>query len=297
MPSAWRSVEGRHHETIYRPGMRTMTMSGLQAMAAGIAVLLLGAPGAARAEEAAAETDAAAELAKKLQNPVAALISVPFQNNFDFGYGSRDAMRYTLNIQPVVPFSLSDDWNLITRTIVPVVVQEAPYPGLNDEAGLGDILQSLFLSPKEPVGGWIVGAGPALLYPSATNDAIGAEKWAAGPTVVVLQQQDGWTYGALVNHIASFAGNENRFSLSATFLQPFVSYTTKSYTTVGLNTEATYDWKGEQWTVPINLFVSQMLKIGGQPISIALGGKYYAEKSEGGPEWGLRFTVTLLFPK
>ena len=277
------------------PGQRATTFCAILLGACG-----LGAAGAepetGAADPAQGEDAAAAELLKKMQNPVASLISVPIQNNFDFGYGSEDAMRYTLNVQPVVPFSLTDDWNLITRTIVPVIYQEAPYPGLDDEAGLGDILQSFFVSPKEPVGGWILGAGPVLLYPSATNDALGAEQWAAGPSAVVLQQQGSWTYGALVNHIASFAGDDDRARLSATFLQPFVSYSLKTYTSFAVNCEATYDWKGEQWVVPLNLSVSQLLKIGGQPVSLQLGGRYYAEKPEGGPEWGIRFAVTLLFP-
>lgn len=251
------------------------------------------------AQDAAAEDEKAkaAELAMKLQNPVASLISVPIQNNWDFGIGAADATRYTANIQPVIPFSLTEAWNLITRTIVPVIYAESPVKGGDDEAGLGDIVQSFFFSPSDPVGGWIVGGGPVFLYPSASDDALGAEKWGAGPTAVLLKQESGWTYGALANHIWSFAGEDNRQDVNATFLQPFVSYTTKTYTTFGLNTESTYDWENSQWTVPLNLQVSQLLKIGPEPVQFTLGGRYYAEKPEGGPDWGLRFTVTLLFPK
>lgn len=241
--------------------------------------------------------DNAAELAKKLQNPIASLISVPIQNNWDFGIGPEDAMRYLVNVQPVIPFSISEDWNLITRTILPIIHAESPVQGGDDTSGLGDILQSFFFSPKEPVGGWIVGGGPVFLYPSASDDALGAEKWDAGPTAVLLQQEKGWTYGLLSNHIWSVAGESGRADVNATFLQPFVSYTTKTFTTFGINTESTYDWENSQWTVPLNLQVSQLLKIGPQPVQFTLGGRYYAEKPEGGPDWGLRFTVTLLFPK
>jgi len=247
---------------------------------------------------AAGQKDDEAELAKKLQNPVASLISVPLQSNWDFGIGSANAMRYTLNVQPVIPFSLNAEWNLITRTIIPVIHAESPVAGGDDAGGLGDIVQSFFLSPSAPTSrGWIWGAGPVFLYPSATDDALGAEKWGAGPTAVFLRQDSGWTYGLLANHIWSFAGEGSRADVSATFLQPFVSYTTKTYTTFGLNTESTYDWENSQWTVPINVFVSQLLKIGGQPIQFQIGGRYYAEKPDGGPDWGLRFTVTFLFPK
>jgi len=239
---------------------------------------------------------AEAELAKKLQNPVASLISVPIQNNWDFGIGQASAMRYTANVQPVIPFSLSQDWNLITRTIVPVIYAESPVKGGRDAWGLGDVVQSFFLSPSEPVAGWIVGAGPALLYPTATDSALGAGKWGAGPTAVVLQQKNGWTYGALANHIWSYEGWGNN-EVNATFLQPFISYTTKKFTTFGFATESTYDWSNHQWTVPLVAQVSQLLKIGNQPVQFTLGAKYYAEKPDGGPDWGLRFAVTLLFPK
>ena len=253
-------------------------------------------PADTNADAAAPDEEAqAAELAKKLQNPVASLISVPIQNNWDFGIGRANAMRYTANIQPVIPLSISKDWNLIVRTIVPVIFAESPTEGGDDEAGLGDIVQSFFFSPKEPVGGWIVAAGPVALWPTATDNALGAGKWGAGPTALALRQEHGWTYGMLANHIWSYAGWGDQ-NVSATFLQPFVSFTTKKFTTFGLNTESTYDWEGSQWTVPLNLTVSQLVKIGGLPIQFQIGGRYYAEKTDGGPDWGLRFGVSFLFP-
>jgi len=236
------------------------------------------------------------ELAKELVNPVADLISVPLQNNWDFGIGPEEAMRYTLNVQPVTPFHLSPDWNLIVRTIMPIIHAEAPAKGLDDRTGLGDILQSFFFSPKKPTsGGWLWGAGPVILYPSGT-DGLSAHKWAAGPTAVMLKQQSGWTLGMLANHIWSFDGGGEQ-DISATFLQPFLAFTTKTATTLSLTSESTYDWEGEQWTVPINLSVSQLLKIGGLPLSPQAGVRVYAERPDGGPDWGLRFAVTFLLPK
>jgi hypothetical protein len=245
-----------------------------------------------------------AELAKKLQNPVANLISVPIQNNWDFGIGPANAMKYTANIQPVIPFSISEDWNLITRTIVPVIYQEAldknplaPSSARESHAGLGDTTQSFFLSPKAPVGGWILGAGPVGYYPTATETELGGGKWGAGPTAVALRQEHGFTYGILANHIWSFAGQDDRQNINATFLQPFLGYTTKTYTTFTVNTESTYDWQAQQWTVPVNFMVQQLVKIRGHPIAFQVGYRYYAEKPDGGPDWGLRFTITFLFPK
>ena len=237
------------------------------------------------------------ELAKKLQNPIASLISVPIQNNWDFGIGSANALRYTTNIQPIIPFLLTNYWNLITRTIMPVIHAELQVKGGHDRSGLSDIVQSFFFSPTEPVGGWIMGGGPVFLYPSATDSALGSEKWGAGPTAVVLRQQSGWTYGMLANHLWSFAGTDRRQEVNATFLQPFLSYTTKTFTTFGVNTESTYDWENEQWTMPFNVYVAQLLKLGSQPMQFTLGGRAYADRSRGGPDWGLPFTVTALFPK
>ena len=261
-------------------------------LAAALAFALGTASAHAQTDEQAAE----AELAKKLQNPVASLISVPIQNNWDFGIGPANAMRYTANVQPVIPFSLNDDWNLITRTIVPVIHAESPVAGGDDKSGLGDIVQSFFFSPKEPVGGWILATGPVLLWPSATDSALGAGKWGAGPTVLALQQRNGWTYGLLANHLWSYSGwGDQQVNLS--FVQPIFSFTTKTFTTFGVNTESTYDWDNSQWTVPLNATVSQLLKVGGQPIQLTLGARYYADRPAKGPDWGLRFAVTFLFSK
>jgi hypothetical protein len=238
------------------------------------------------------------DLAKKLNNPVASLVSVPFQNNFDFGAGPNgNGFQYKLNFQPVAPFSLNDDWNLISRTIMPFIHQN-DYIGTTTQSGLGDTTESLFLSPKNPgPGGLIWGVGPDFYLPTATESLLGVEKWGAGPTGVALIQDHGWTYGMLANHIWSFAGNENRQNINSTYLQPFLSYTTKMHTSFTINSESTYDWENEQWTVPLNFMVQQVLRLGKQPIAFQLGVRYYADKPANGPEWGLRFTITLLFPE
>jgi hypothetical protein len=272
------------------------------------------------------------DLAKKLQNPVADLISFPLQSNFDLGGGVdipsgfgrgfltrvlprgparlasrvlnfalRDepnrgqAFRYTLNIQPVIPISLNDDWNVISRTILPVVYQDDVL-GISSRGGLGDTVQSLFLSPKstEP---FIWGAGPVFLFPTATDDTLGAERWGMGPTGVILKQDGPWTYGILANHIWSFARDDDRKEVNATYLQPFLSYTFKTATTISFSTESTYDWIGDQWTVPLIGGVSQLVKIGKLPVSLGVNGKYWVEGPDGAPVWGMRFTMTFLFPK
>ena len=236
-----------------------------------------------------------AELAKKLQNPVADLISVPFQNNFDFGAGPNgDGFQYLLRFQPVIPFSLSKDWNLISRTILPTIYQEN-YIRKTSQFGLGDTIQNLFLSPKAPWHGWILGAGPVFQLPTATDPLLGAGQWCAGPTAVALQQSHGFTYGALVNQFWAFAGWGNQ-NVNYIFLQPFFAYTTKTSTSFTLNSESVYDWENAQWTVPLNLMVSQVVKLGKMPIQFQVGGRYYAQRPINGPDWGLRFTITFLLP-
>lgn len=248
---------------------------------------------------AAASADDA-DLARQLANPVAALISVPMQLNYDSNYGvAEDGSVLRINVQPVVPFSLNDDWNIISRTILPIVDQnDFPAPGVS-EFGLGDTVQSLFFSPKAATAsGWIWGAGPVLLLPTATDDVLGGEKWGIGPTAVVLRQQGPWTYGALANHIESFAGDSARADISATFLQPFLSYVTPAKTTFAINTESTYDWENKDWSVPVNFTAAQLLKVGNQMVQVGGGLRYWVTAPDNGPDgWGLRLSVTLLYPK
>lgn len=238
-----------------------------------------------------------AELSKKLSNPVASLISVPLQFNYDNGLGEKDADRLILNVQPVIPFSLSEDWNLIVRTIVPVIYQDSLAEGIDSEFGLGDTTQSFFFSPKEPVRGWILAAGPVALWPTGTHPLIRSEQFGLGPTALALRQQGGWTYGVLANHIWGVTESDDHPDVNSTFIQPFLSHTWPSATSLTINMENTYDWTSEEWTVPINLMVGQIVKIGGRPVQFTLGGRYYADAPDGGPEWGLRFVVTFLFPK
>ena len=240
------------------------------------------------------------ELAKKLANPIASLISVPFVFNYDENIGpADDGTRSVINIQPVIPFSLNSDWNIISRTILPIIHQDDIVPGSGNQFGLGDTLQSLFFSPKTPTsGGLIWGVGPVFLLPTATDDLLGGEKVGLGPNAVALMQKGPWTIGGLANHVWSVAGNDDRADISNTFLQPFVSYTTRSAWTYSLNTESTYDWNKDEWAVPVNAQISKLLNIGGQPISIGGGARYWIESAGTGPEgWGATFNVKLLFPK
>jgi hypothetical protein len=252
----------------------------------------------ALAQDAPVAADGAADLAQQLSNPVASLISLPIQNNFDWGLGtSEDGFRYTANVQPVIPISIGADWNMISRTIVPVIAQnDVTGPGTS-QFGLGDTTQSLFFSPKVAKNGIVWALGPVFLLPTATDRALGTGKWGAGPTGLILKIDGQATYGLLVNHIWSIAGKSDRQDISASFAQPFFSYTTKGATTYAVNAEASYDWLGDNWLVPVNFTISQLVRLGQQPVSFGGGVKYFIASPTGGPDWGLRLSVTFLFPK
>ena len=242
----------------------------------------------------------AEDLARKLTNPVAAMISIQLQTNFDFKVGPlEEGFRYTANVLPTLPLSLSDDWNLISRTNLSIIYQQEIFPGADTQIGFADVVQSFFFSPAEPGPlGLIWGVGPAFRLVTGTDDLLSSKKWGAGPTAGALRQDGPWTYGALVNHIYAGMGTGQRPDISSTYLQPFVSYTTKDAWTLSLNTESTYNWKNHEWSVPLNLGVSKMATFSGTPVSLSFGIRYWADTTDSGPhDLGFRFALTLLLPK
>ena len=262
-----------------------------------IAAALLAALAVASVGACAQQTEE--EIALAAQNPVAAMVSLPLQYNYDQKIGPlENGHKNYVNVQPVIPFSLNEDWNLISRTIVPLVWQADIFPRSGSQSGIGDITQSFFFSPKKPTAdGWIWGAGPVIYVPAATSDLLGADKWGLGPTGVALLQKNGWTVGVLANHIWS-TGGAGRVNINSTFLQPFLTYTTKTFTSFSVNSESTYNWQTEQWSVPINLMVTQLFKIGEQRLQLQAGARYWADSPDTGAHgWGARLTLTFLFPK
>ena len=246
---------------------------------------------------AAMAQDDSGELATKLANPVANLISVPFQGNYDCCFGAAgDAGRYTLNIQPVVPLSLNSDYSLIVRTILPVIDQEETTRGAGGASGIGDITQSFFISPTAGWKGMVVAVGPVFLWPTGTSE-LGTKKWAAGPTIVLLKQMGQTTIGILANQLWSYAGGEGRPGVNQMLLQPFYSYQYRNSTTISINTETTYSWLAHAWTVPVDFGVSHIYRFGGTPVSLGAQAKAYLTSPNNQPGWGARLVATFLFPK
>jgi hypothetical protein len=253
----------------------------------------------ATAQEATApKTTDAAELAKKLANPVASLISVPFQNNVDVGIGDFNGSRNTLNFQPVIPIKLTTKLNLITRIVLPIVAQHDIYGENSKQSGLSDAVVSAFISPSEPKNGLVWGAGPALLVPTATDNLLGTEKFGVGPTALVLKQANGWTIGGLANQIWSVAGNNDRTDVNQLFLQPFLNYNWKSGAGLGLNAEITQNWEAETTTAFLNPSISGVTKLGSQIVSLVVGPRIQLAAAEGSKsDFGVRAALTLVFPK
>jgi len=240
--------------------------------------------------------DATAELARAAQNPVASMISVPFQNNTNFNFGPLEKTQNILNIQPVLPFELNEDWNLITRTIVPVISQPAFTPTQDRKFGLGDILFTAFLSPKDS-GQLIWGVGPALLLPTSTDDRLGAGEWGAGPSAVVLTMRGPWVVGSLFSNVWSFTGDEqvNLFSW-----QYFVNYNLDDGWYLTSAPVITANWEADSdntWTVPFGGGFGKIFRIGKQPINASASAYYNVEKPDFGADWQLRLQVQFLFPK
>jgi hypothetical protein len=258
-----------------------------------ILALLVAPPGAAWAADESEE-----ELAKKVQNPVANLISVPFQNNFVFNTGPEKKTVWNLNFQPVIPISLNEKWNLITRTIVPVLNVPSLAPGLDHEFGMGDINPSLFLSPADS-GKFIWGVGPTMTLPTASSRNLGAGKWSAGPTAVGLLMEGPWVVGALLNNQWSFAGWSDR-DVNQFLVQPFLNYNFKGGWYLTSGPIMTSDWEaksGQRWTVPVGGGGGKIVRLGKLPVNLSLQGFYNAVRPDYFANWSLRFQFQFLFPK
>jgi hypothetical protein len=238
------------------------------------------------------------DLAKKLANPVAALISVPFEYTWDTKAGVNDqGDKNYLTLKPVVPISINQEWNVISRTVMPLVKQSNINPGTT-QSGVADITQSFFFSPKAPTSdGLIWGVGPIISIP--TNETgLSSKQWGTGPTGVLLKQSGTYTFGLLAFNLYGLGNPDAGMNkLNNLFLQPFVTKQLGQGLSVSSNLESSYDWTGDKWTVPLNLSVAQVMKVGNQPISFSVGARYFIERPESAPNWGLRATATFLFPK
>ena len=239
------------------------------------------------------------DLAQAAQNPVADLISVPLQNNATFGIGEFDRTRDVLNIQPVIPIK-AGEWNLINRTIVPVVSQPDFFESTGRTFGLGDITHSLFVSPAK-AGKVIWGIGPIILLPTATDTFLGTGKWGLGPSLVVLAMPGRFVVGALVNNLWSVGGDEERNDVNAFLFQPFVNYNLDGGWYLVSSPIITANWEAEsanRWTVPVGGGFGRIFRIGQQPMNVSTQLFYNVERPDVvGGKWEWRVQVQFLFPK
>jgi hypothetical protein len=243
----------------------------------------------------------AEELAKLAQNPVGNLISLPFQNNTNLNFGPEKGTQNILNIQPVIPISVTDEWNVITRTIVPVVSMPSLGPDIGSKNGIGDTVFTAFLSPAKP-GHWIWGAGPVLQIPTNSSAELGNKNWGMGPSVVVLHLDHGdpWVYGVLVNNIWSLTSDKQGGSYNNGLIQPFVNYNFPEGFYLTSAPILTVDWKadsGQQWLVPIGGGVGKIFHIGKLPVNTQLSAYYNVVRPDFQANWQIRAQVQLMFPK
>jgi hypothetical protein len=238
------------------------------------------------------------EMSKKLNNPVASLISVPFQSNTDIGIGKYNGVRNTLNFQPVIPIVLSPDLNLIARVIAPIISQRDINGEHTSQTGLADVVASAFFSPSHTSNGLTWGAGPVFLVPVATNDLLATKKFGVGPTAVVLEQTKGWTFGALANQIWSVTGDKDRANVSQGYLQPFLNYNWKSGAGLGISSEIAQNWETSTTTAFIIPSISGITKLGQQIVQLNVGPRIQIACGEGEKsDFGVRASVVLVFPR
>jgi hypothetical protein len=249
--------------------------------------------------DAGKEASSAAALQKATQNPVANLISVPIQNNDNFGIGTYNRTQNVLNIQPVIPAHLSKKWMVISRIIQPIVWQPYPTGTTGGEFGFGDMNPTFFLSPAKP-GKVIWGAGPAFVIPTATNDILGQGKLSMGPSFVALAQPGHWTIGGLVNNVWSVAGSGGRKDVNQMLFQYFLNYNLKKGYYVTVSPIITADWEansGNTWTVPVGGGLGRIMKLGFQPVNITAQFYGNAAYPTGGSTWTMRLQLALLYPR
>src|SRR5271170_1829248 len=262
-------------------------------------------PAPAKSDSVATDTDvgkdasSAEALQKAVQNPVASLISVPIQNNSNLNYGPYNRTQDVLNIQPVIPARISENWNLITRIIQPIVWQPYPNQHTGGEYGLGDMNPTFFLSPAKP-GKVIWGVGPTFVIPTATSDVTGQGQFSLGPSIVLLTQPKHWTIGALVNNVWSVAGESGRASVNQFLLQYFINYNMKKGYYITLQPIITANWRassGNVWTVPFGGGIGRIMKLGFQPVNLSAQFYGNAVTPAGGSPWSMRLQIAFLFPK
>jgi hypothetical protein len=259
--------------------------------ALGLPILIFAGATTLAQDPASAASSGQTGAHQKIHNPFSGLIVLPIANNFEFSPGPEHALRYTMDLQPLVPFSLNKDWLVVAQLDLPIITQRFP-ESEDTRFGLGDTTLTFFFSPQNVSSTWLWGAGPVLQIP-ATSDVLGTRKWGAGPSLAVIGQDGGLTLGLVIDHIWSFAG-PGAADVSTSSIDPSVVYSWNNGINVKAESESSYDWEAAHWTVPLELGASKLVR-GKTPVNLGADFLYYVSRVPTDPRWGIRFTVTFVF--
>jgi len=291
----------KHEEMVHTPRQIRLKMF---LFAVSFSIVGASAYGQSQTPTPPVEADSAEDstsLAKQLQNPIGELYSFPFQNNTNFNTGPHKGIQDILNVQPVIPIHINEDWNIITRTILPLIWQPSLQPARTVPFGTGPTTFSAFLSPSKPVDGWLWGVGPAIQVPTISDSTLGSNVWGGGPSGVLVYMKGPWVTGALVNNVWSFGGTPapSGTKYNQMLTQPFVNYNFAGGWYIGSAPVITANWltSGDKaWTLPVGGLFGRVIKLGGKlPVNLSLGAYYNALRPQFGSTWQIRTQLTLIF--
>ena len=274
------------------------TPSILAIFAVALMATITGSAAAQQATSTEVVSDAQA-MAEEVANPLTEVTFFPVRVNFDRDVGPLDGKQTAVNVQPLTSFDLNEDWNLLSRTIVPFIYEDDVLDERSSSSGLGDITQSFFLSPEvTSADAWAWGAGLIVSLPTASKDEFGVDHYTAGPTAIAVKETGPWVYGGLVSYSHSIERDDGDPKVDAFFVQPFVDYTTDNAVLYELTTEASFDREEDEWSIPLEFTVNKFFEVGNMVMAVGGGLRYWIESPDSGPEgWGVNISVYFFLPK
>jgi hypothetical protein len=246
------------------------------------------------AQQSATPSLTAQQLAVSVHNPFADFVKVPIESDTGFQLGRSNKVGDAVNIEPLLPFSLTARWDLIARPSLTIAYAPTPH----EQSGLEDLQTSFFLTPHN-ASTWIWGVGPIFQFPTASSSELGTGRWAAGPTAALVYTNGPWFAAILTYHLMSFAGNRARGSVNQTYIEPEISYNLDSGWYADIDPQMTYDWTADTanaWLIPMGADIGKAFNLGPQSLSLQVGAYDLLMRPDGAPQWIARASVTFLFP-